>query len=120
MKTVVLIVLIFISHSYTQQKLSPAETAKIVVESFYSQDNKTLKKFTTTESYESFLSIQDIMTFENSGTSDFKILNEKINEDIAWVQFSTSYEDKPETFKLVLINEVWKVAEKALSEKTPF
>ena len=66
------------------------------------------------------MAIQEIMTANTSGKSNFKILQEKVDGEIAWVQFSTSYEEKPETFKLIKENRQWKVAEKWFREKGPF
>ncbi|WP_417237358.1 hypothetical protein [Bizionia paragorgiae] len=120
MKNLALIVLLLFGAACSQQNLSPAETAKVVVESFYNKDNQKLREYTTVESYESFMAIQDIMTASTSGKSNFKVLQEKVDRDIAWAQFSTSYEEKPETFKLVKENGQWKVAEKGLREKSPF
>ncbi|SRX74717.1 DUF4878 domain-containing protein [Aequorivita antarctica] len=120
MKNLALILLLLVGAACSQQNLSPTETSKVVVESFYSKDNQKLKEYTTPESYEAFLSIQDIMTAETSGKSNFKVLQEKVDGDVAWVQFSTSYEEKPETFKLVKNDGMWKVAEKGLKEKSPF
>ncbi|QQX76486.1 MULTISPECIES: DUF4878 domain-containing protein [Aequorivita] len=120
MKNLALILLLLVGAACSQQNLSPTETAKIVVESFYSKDNQKLKEYTTVESYESFLAIQDIMTANTSGKSNFKVLQEKVDGDIAWVQFSTSFEEKPETFKLVKENGQWKVTEKDLKEKDHF
>jgi len=120
MKNLAIILLLLVGIACSQQDLSPTETAKIVVESFYNKDNQKLKEYTTAESYESFLSIQNIMTANTSGKSNFKVLQEKVDGDIAWVQFTTSYEEKPETFKLVKENGQWKVAEKGLREKGPF
>src|SRR5690554_6291032 len=120
MKNLALILLLLIGAACSQQNLSTTEIAKIVVESFYNKDNQKLKEYTTVESYESFMAIQDIITASTSGKSNFKVLQEKVDGDIAWVQFSTSYEEKPETFKLIKENGRWKVAEKGLREKGPF
>ncbi|WP_417558335.1 hypothetical protein [Mesoflavibacter zeaxanthinifaciens] len=120
MKNLSLILLLLVVAACSQQDLSPTQTAKVVVESFYSKDNQKLKEYTTVESYESFLSIQDLMTANTSGKSNFKVLQEKLDGDIAWVKFTTSYEEKPEIFKLIKENGRWKVAEKGLREKSPF
>ncbi|MCB0747513.1 MAG: DUF4878 domain-containing protein [Ignavibacteriae bacterium] len=120
MKNIALILLFIVGAACSQQNLSPTETAKVVVESFYNKDNQKLSEYTTAESYESFMAIQDIMTANTSGKSNFKVLQEKVDGDIAWVQFSTSYEEKPETFKLIKENRQWKVTEKGLREKGPF
>lgn len=100
-------------------QMSHTETAKVVVESFYTKDNSKLKSHTTPESYESFMAVQDFMTSENPKESTFKVINETVDGDTAWVKFTTSYEEKPETFKLVKVDGKWKVAEKGLREKSP-
>ncbi len=120
MKNLAPILLLLLGTACSQQSLSPSETAKVVVECFYNKDNQKLKEYTTAESYESFIAIQNIMTANTSGKSNLKVLQEKVDGDIAWVQFTTSYEEKPETFKLIKENGRWKVAEKGLREKWPF
>jgi hypothetical protein len=54
------LVLLFISCSETKN-MSPSETTKIVVESFYAKDNSTLKKHTTSDGYDSLLMIQGLV-----------------------------------------------------------
>lgn len=120
MKNLFIYCLILSFFSCSQTQTSHTEVAQIVVESFYQKDNPTLKKHTTPESYESFLSIQELMTTDKNGVSDFSIIGETIDGDIAWVKFTTSYEEKPETFKLVQVDGMWKVTEQGLREKTPF
>ena len=71
MKNLALILLFVVGISCSQQSLSPTETAKVVVESFYNKDNQKLKEYTTAESYESFMAIQDIMTANTSGKFNF-------------------------------------------------
>lgn len=99
---------------------SPAEVAETVVVSFYTQDKGTLQKHTTKESYESFMTVQDLLSAEEKKASEFKVLNEKIDSDVAWIKFTSSYSDQPETFKLIKEDGQWKVAEKGLQEKGPF
>ncbi len=120
MKNLALILLILVGVSCTQQNLSPTETAKVVVESFYKKDNKKLKEHTTADSYEAFRSIQDIMTMNTSSSSNFKVLQERVDGDVAWVQFSTVYDEQSDIFKLIKENGQWKVTEQDLREKTPF
>jgi len=120
MKKLIFTSLIVTFISCSQTDLSHTEVAQIVVESFYKKDNNTLQKHTTPESYESFVSIQDMMTANESGVSNFTLLQETTEGNIAWVKFTTSYEDKPETFKLVQVDGQWKVTEKGLREKAPF
>ena len=103
-----------------QQDLSPTETTKIVVESFYKGDNPTLKKYTTAESYANFLSLQGMFAEDKNSDSNFKAIDETTDSDTAWVKFSTSYEEKPSIFKLVKEDGQWKVTERKPREKTPF
>lgn len=100
---------------------SHTDIAQIVVESFYTKDNTTLKQHTTPESYESFISIQDLMTANESGASNFSLIQETtVDNTVAWVKFTTAYEEKPETFKLIKVDNQWKVTEKGTKEKAPF
>lgn len=114
------ILLLFVGAACSQQSLTPSETAKIVVESFYNKDNQVLKEHTTLESYESFLSIQEIITMNKAAKTEFKVLQEKVDGDIAWVQFSTIYDDSPDTFKLIKEDGRWKVAEQRIGDESPF
>lgn len=120
MKKVVFYLVIIGFMSCSENPMSPTETAKVVVESFYNKDNNKLKAHTTTESYESFLAIQNIMTSDSPDSSNFEVLEETSDGETAWVKFKTSYEEKPETFKLVKVDGKWKVAEIGLREETPF
>lgn len=104
----------------TTQNDSPVETARLVAESFYHKDNETLKDNTTKEGYEGLLSIQNFIGNGKEGAADFKIIQEKTSGDIAWVKFTTNYDKKPETFKLLKENGVWKVTRKGVREKNPF
>lgn len=103
-----------------KQDLSPSETSKIVVESFYNKDNTTLKKYTTPEGYEGLKSIQDLMAAGKSGDSNFKVLEETADDKTAWVRFTTSYEENPELFKLLKVDGQWKVTQQGPREKGPF
>lgn len=38
------------------------------------------------------------MATNASGKSNYKVLHEKVDGDVAWVKFTTFYEEKPETF----------------------
>ncbi|MFL1012572.1 hypothetical protein [Flavisericum labens] len=105
----------------TAAQKSPVETAQIVIESFYLKDLSALKQNTTPESYEAFTAVHDILVpSKMEGASNFKVLDEAVNGDTAWVRFSTSYSDEPETLKLVKVDGHWKVTEKGLREKSPF
>lgn len=103
-----------------KQELSPSETSKIVVESFYTKDNGTIKKYTTPEGYNGMIAIQNFVGEGNTTDSNFKVLNETTEGDTTWIKFTTSYDAKPETFKLVKENGQWKVTQQGVREKSPF
>ena len=106
--------------SSTTHNDSPGETAQVVAESFYHKDNATLKDNTTREGYEGLISIQNFIGDGKEGASNFKILEEKSSGDTAWVKFTTNYDKKPETFKLLRDNGSWKVTRKGVREQNPF
>lgn len=122
MNNKILILIVLVIAACSQAQLSHTDTAKIVVESFYSKNDTKLKEHTTPDSYASFKSIQSIVTSAEPETkaSKFKILNEMVDGDIAWVKFTTSYNEKPETFKLTNADGQWKVMRKEVREKSPF
>lgn len=99
---------------------SPVETAQVVVESFYEKDFPTLEEYTTEESFGAFMSINDIVPVAETKESNFKVLQETENGEVAWVRFTTAYEEKPEIFKLVREDGKWKVTEIGMGEKGPF
>lgn len=102
------------------QDLSPTETAKIVAESFYQGDETKLKEYTTTESYANFKSLQDMFAEAKNSDSNFKVIDETSDGEVAWVKFTTSYEKKPSIFKLVQEDGQWKVTERKPREEVPF
>lgn len=120
MKKIIFIVILGIFLACTGTDKSYTETAQIVVESFYQKDFPTLEKYTTKESFSSFMSINDIVPVAEKGDSNFSVLQEEQKGEIAWVKFTTSYEEKPETFKLVKEDGKWKVTETGLGERGPF
>jgi len=121
MKNIVIYSAVFFFLACTgKQDLSPSETSKIVVESFYNNDNETLKKYTTPEGYEGLKSIQDLMAAGKSGGSNFKVLEETADGETAWVKFTTTYEENPELFKLLKQDGQWKVTQQQPREKGPF
>ena len=120
MKTTFFYLMILGVLTCADKPMTHTETTKQVVESFYNRDNAKLKSYTTSESYESFLAVQDFMTPEDPGASNFNVLEETVEGDVAWVKFRTSYEEKPETFKLIKQKGKWKVTEMGLREKSPF
>lgn len=103
-----------------QQQLAPSETAKVVVESFYQKENTALKEHTTSEGYDGMIAIQNFVGDDYPENSGFKVLDETTEGDIAWVKFTTTYDPKPETFKLVKQDGEWKVTQQGAREKGPF
>ncbi|MGM1055483.1 MAG: hypothetical protein ACQEWG_06315 [Bacteroidota bacterium] len=120
MKKILVLFLTVICFACTEAERSHTETAQIVVESFYQKDFPVLEKHTTKDSYDSFMCIQDIVPKVDNRDSHFKVIQETENENTAWVQFSTVYEEQPETFKLIKEEGSWKVTEIEMGEKGPF
>lgn len=112
------LVLLFISCS-ENSRLSPSETAEIVAKSFFSKDESTLKKHTTPEGYASLITVQNMIP-ESDKEIQVEILDEAIDDNIAWVKYSTSFDGKSGVFKLVKENNKWKVTNKESREKEPF
>lgn len=120
MKKMLFLLLMVIGLACTEAERSHTETAQIVVESFYQKDFPVLEKYTTKESFDSFMYIQDIVPAADKRDSSFKVIQETENGKSAWVQFSTVYEAQPETFKLIKEVGRWKVTEIEMGEKGPF
>ncbi len=114
------LLLMVICFACTEAERSHTETAQIVVESFYQKDFPVLEKHTTKDSFDSFMYIQDIIPAVDNLDSYFKVIQETENGNTAWVQFSTVYEEQPETFKLVKEDGEWKVTEIGMGESAPF
>ena len=100
------LVLLFISCSETKN-MSPSETTKIVVESFYAKDNSTLKKHTTSAGYSSLIMGLNAMP-DSDKKIEVEILEEAIDGEIAWVRYKTTFDGKTGIFKLVKENDEWK------------
>lgn len=120
MKNLFLLLVIFVTCSCSDQNVTPEQTAKIVVESFYNNDSKILKEHTTTDGFNGMKSIQSLIGEPTAANSDFKVIQQDTKDDVAWVKFKTNYSDKPETFKLVFEDGRWKVDRIQLREKRPF
>lgn len=99
--------------------MSPSETAKIVAKSFFSKDESVLKMHTTSEGYSSLVTVQNMMP-ESDKDIEVEILDEAIDEEVAWVKYSTTYDGKSGIFKLAKENGQWKVTNKEPREKEPF
>ena len=100
--------------------MSPSETAKVVAESFYHGDKATLKKHTTTQGYTNLSSIQELFVEDKTSDSYFKILDEAMVGEVAWIKYSTSYDSKPGVFKLVQEDDQWKVTHNGPRDNGPF
>lgn len=120
MKRVIILLTLGYCIGCADTERSHTETAQIVVESFYQKDLPTLEKHTTKENFESFMYIQDLVSVADSMDSNFKIIQETENGNTAWVQFTTAYEEQPETFKLIKEDGNWKVTETGIRERGPF
>ncbi|WAC02749.1 nuclear transport factor 2 family protein [Lacinutrix neustonica] len=96
----------------SKSQVSHTHTAKIVIESFHQNNNATLKKQMTADSYASYMSILGIVATGDPKTQtyNFKVLEETVNGDIACVKFTTVYLEKTETFKILKQDGQWKVA----------
>jgi hypothetical protein len=112
------IVLLFISCAGTQD-LSPAAVAEIVAQSFYQGDEATLKKHTTSEGFNSFSNLQKMFAKPKGSESNFKLIDEMIEGDVAWVKYSTSYDKTPGIFKLIKQDGKWKATLRDPREKAP-
>ncbi|MCF8714679.1 hypothetical protein JM658_07530 [Joostella atrarenae] len=112
------IVFLFISCAETTNS-TPAAVAEIVAESFYQSKEAMLKKHTTPEGFITFSNLQKMFTKPKGSESNFKLINEVTQGDVAWVKYSTSFDKTPGIFKLVKQDGVWKVTVRDPREKTP-
>ena len=112
------LVLLFISCSETKN-MSHTETAQIVAESFFSKDESTLKKHTTSAGYSSLIMGLNAMP-DSDKKIEVEILEEAIDGEIGWVRYKTSFDGKSGIFKLVKENGQWKVTNKGPREKGSF
>jgi hypothetical protein len=99
--------------------MSPSETAEIVAKSFFSKDESSLKKHTTSEGYASLITVQNILP-DSDKEIEVEILDESVDGNIAWIKYKTSYDGKSGIFKLVKENGKWLVTNKGPREKGPF
>ena len=121
MKSLATFILVFllISCSGTQDS-SPASVAEIVAESFYQGKETMLKKHTTPEGFATFSNLQKMFAKPKGSKSNFKLIDDVIEGDIAWVKYSTSYDKTPGIFKLVKVDGIWKVTVRNPKEKATF
>lgn len=120
MKKLALCSLVLLLLSCSENKnISPSETAKIVAESFFSKDDSTLKKYTTSEGYASLITVQNMLP-ESDRDIEVEILDKAIDNKIAWVKYKTTFDGKTGVFKLVKENDQWKVTHKEPRDNGPF
>ncbi|NGX82711.1 hypothetical protein [Aequorivita sp. KMM 9714] len=121
MKNLVICSFLLLFFSCSENKnLSPSETAKVVAESFYHGDEATLKKHTTAEGYANLSSIQAMFTEDKDSEAHFKVVDEAMDGEVAWVKYSTAYDPKSGVFKLVQEDGQWKVTHNGPRDKGPF
>lgn len=120
MKKVLLYSFIIALVACNEKQLTHTETAKIVAESFYHNDTATLEKYTTAESYAILSSLQDLFAEDENSEINFAVIEETIDGNVAWVRYSTSFEEKSSVFKLVKEDGQWKVTEQKPREEMPF
>ena len=121
MKTVALCSLVFLLISCSESKPSgPSATAKIVIESFYGKDEAALKAHSTPEAYSNYMTTIKMFNATKKENSNFKVLQDTIMGDVAWVKYTTDYDKTPGLFKLVKQDGEWKAAARGSKDKSPF
>lgn len=119
MKNVLICTFVLVFVSCAEQKtLTPSETATVVLEALHSKDDSSLKNHTTSDGLQSLQMIQGYIPSDEDAT--FNILKESIDGETAWVQYNTSYDEKPGVFKLAKVDGQWKVTSKGPRERGPF
>ena len=113
--------LLFLSCADSETKLSgPSTTAQIVIESFYEKDEETLKANSTPEGYANYMNIINMFNATKKKDSDFKVLQDTIMGDVAWVKYTTAYDKMPGVFKLVKRDGKWLATARGSKDKAPF
>ncbi|MBW8201238.1 hypothetical protein ACFSYG_06315 [Leeuwenhoekiella polynyae] len=113
--------LLFLSCADSETKISgPSTTAQIVIESFYEKDEETLKANSTPEGYANYMNIINMFNATKKKDSDFKVLQDTIMGDVAWVKYTTAYDKTPGVFKLVKRDGKWLATARGSKDKAPF
>ena len=113
--------LLFLSCADSETKISgPSTTAQIVIESFYEKDEETLKANSTPEGYANYMNIINMLNATKKKDSDFKVLQDTIMGDVAWVKYTTAYDKTPGVFKLVKRDGKWLATARGSKDKAPF
>ena len=123
MKRIVIcsLVLLFLSCADSETKISgPSATAQIVIESFYEKDEETLKANSTPQAYSNYMNTINMFNATKKKDSEFKVLQDTIMGDVAWVKYTTAYDKTPGVFKLVKQNGKWLATARGSKDKAPF
>jgi len=75
------------------------------------------KKHTKPEGFTTFFNLQKMYAKPKGSESNFKLIDEVTEGDVAWVKYSTSYDKTPGIFKLVKQYFVWKFTVRGSMEK---
>lgn len=113
------LVFLFVSCGGGTQDSSPSGVAEIVAESFYQGDEPTLKQHTTPEGFATFSNLQKMFAKPKGSSTKFKLMDETVDGDVAWVKYSTAYDKTPGIFKMVKQDGQWKVTTRDPREKAP-
>ena len=115
------LVLLFLSCADSETKISgPSATAQIVIESFYEKDEETLKANSTPQAYFNYMNTINMFNATKKKDSEFKVLQDTIMGDVAWVKYTTAYDKTPGVFKLVKQNGKWLATARGSKDKAPF
>mgnify|MGYP003667273728 FL=1 len=112
------LVLLFIFCAGTKDS-TPSSVAEIVAESFYQGKEAMLKKHTTPEGFATFSNLQKMFAKPKGSMSNFKLIDEATEGNVAWIKDSTSYDKTPGIFKLIKLDGKWKVTVRDPKEKAP-
>ncbi len=110
MKKIVIfsLIVLFLSCADSDTKVSgPSATIHIVIESFYEKDEEALKANSTPQAYSNYINTINMLNATVKDDSNFTILQDMIIGDVAWVNYTTTYDKSPGLFKLVKQNGKW-------------
>lgn len=117
MKKIVTFSLILLYLSCSKAKITgPSATAQIVIESFYEKDEVTLKAHSTPEGYANYMTFINMFNATKKKNSNFKVLQDTIIGDVAWVKYTTAYDKTPGIFKLVKQDGKWLATSRGLQD----
>lgn len=115
------LLVLFLSCADSETKISgPSTTAQIVIESFYEKDEETLKANSTPEGYANYMNIINMFNATKKKDSEFKVLQDTIMGEVAWVKYTTAYDKTPGVFKLVKQDGKWLATARGSKDKAPF